>query len=211
MDEVVVKTRLGIFGAGGHAKVIVDAVKRQRVYEPTSFYDDEASRCGAEHYCGLTIRGNFDCMIQDLQSKYLDAAIIAIGNNEIRTELGEYILTNQLPLATVIDPHAVMSPTATIGCGTVIVGGAVINADVRIGAHVIINTAASVDHDCVIEDGVHIAPHATLCGNVRIGREALIGANATIIPNLEFPSFSTLAAGTTLTKSVRTSGVHFGR
>ena len=60
-------------------------------------------------------------------------------------------------------------------------GGVVINADTAIGKHCIINTNASVDHDCVVEDFVHISPNSGLAGGVEVGEGSQIGIGASVI------------------------------
>lgn len=202
--------KLGIFGAGGHAKVVADTAWRGKQYVPTAFYDDDTARHHHIHYRGLEVRGGFEHLLNDLREGFVDAAFVAIGNNEVRVTLGQQILERDFHLATLVDPHAVLSPTVTLREGTLVVAGAVINADTRVGSHVIINTAASVDHDCVIEDGVHIAPNATLCGAVQVGRWTLIGAGSTLIPNVQFPMNSLLGAGGIWIMNAGESGVYLG-
>jgi acetyltransferase EpsM len=80
--------------------------------------------------------------------------------------------------------------------------GAILQADVQIGVHCIINTGASVDHDCVIDDYVHISPHTTLCGNVTVGEGSHIGAGATIIQGIKIGRWVTVGAGTVIIRDV---------
>lgn len=202
--------KLGIFGAGGHAKVVADTAWRTASYVPIAFYDDDTARHHTEHYRGVKIRGNFDQLLQDLKSNTLDVAFIAIGNNQIRVTRGEHVLKAGFSLATLVDPHAILSPTVKLGMGTLVVAGAIINADTCIGSHVIINTGARVDHDCVIEDGVHIAPSATLCGAVQIGERTLIGVGATLLPSTQFPANSILGGGSVVTRPLHTPGNYVG-
>lgn len=77
-------------------------------------------------------------------------------------------------------PSAILSPSATIGAGTLIVAGSILNADARLGMGVILNTGASVDHDCEIGDFAHISPGARLAGGVRIGARSWIGIGAVV-------------------------------
>jgi acetyltransferase EpsM len=56
-----------------------------------------------------------------------------------------------------------------------ILHGSVIQADTIIGKHVLVNTAASIDHENVIGDYAHVSPHAT-CGRVHVGEGTHIGA-----------------------------------
>ena len=81
--------------------------------------------------------------------------------------------------------------------------GAIINADVVIGRHCIINTGASVDHECVIGDYCHIAPHATLCGQVHIDEGTLMGVGSCAIPCVKIGSWCTIGAGATVINKVK--------
>jgi sugar O-acyltransferase (sialic acid O-acetyltransferase NeuD family) len=80
--------------------------------------------------------------------------------------------------------------------------GAIIQADAVVGKHCIVNTGASVDHECVLEDFVHISPHATLCGNVSVGEGAWIGAGATIIPGVKIGAWAVVGAGAVVVRDV---------
>lgn len=202
--------KIGVFGAGGHAKVVADAILRANEYALHAFYDDNEERHGAIHYADRPIAGDRQALLRDLATGVIQAAFVALGNNLVRASIGEEILRAGHTLATVIDPRAIVSPSARIGAGTLVVSGAIINADTEIGAHAIINTGASVDHDCRVGVGTHIAPHATLCGGVNIGDLSFIGAGATLIPQVRFPENSMLGAGSTLLADAETSGTWVG-
>lgn len=80
--------------------------------------------------------------------------------------------------------------------------GSVIQSCATVGKHVIINTAASVNHDCRIADYVHISPHATLCGNVEIGEGSWIGAGAILLPGVQVGEWSMVGAGSVVTRDM---------
>ncbi|WP_019217566.1 LbetaH domain-containing protein [Legionella tunisiensis] len=80
--------------------------------------------------------------------------------------------------------------------------GAVIQADARIGNNVIINTRTAIDHDCVIEDHVHIAPGAVLCGNVYVGKRAFVASGATLIPGVKVGNDAVVGAGASIVRDV---------
>lgn len=101
-----------------------------------------------------------------------------------------------------IDPSAIISTQSTIGEGSVAFQGTIVQTNSRIGRHVIINTAASIDHDCDIDDFVHIAPHSTLCGFVRVQRGAQISAGATIIPGVTVGANAIVGAGAVVIRDV---------
>lgn len=106
--------------------------------------------------------------------------IIAIGDNASRKREAESLM--EARFATLIHPGAIVSPSATIGNGTVIMAGAIVQAQARIGRHVIVNTGATVDHHAIIGDFAHIAPGAHLCGGVEIGEGALVGCGIGLEP-----------------------------
>lgn len=202
--------KLGIFGAGGHAKVVADTAIASGEFEVIGFYDDNVTRHGELFYRERCVLGGLQELLADLQDGVLDCGFIAIGNNAVRVRLGERVLQSGHVLATLIDPRAAVSDTAEIDVGTLVVAGAVVNAASKIGRHVIINTGAVIDHDCVLGDGIHIAPHATLCGGVKVGAGSFLGAASTIIPTLSFPADSILGAGSTLIQSATEQGTWVG-
>jgi acetyltransferase EpsM len=87
---------------------------------------------------------------------------------------------------------------------------AVLNARASIGRHVIINTGAIVEHECVIADYAHISPNATLCGNVHVGEGSQVGAGAVVIPNIRIGSGSMIGAGSVVIRDVPNNTLVFG-
>ena len=83
-----------------------------------------------------------------------------------------------------------------------VLAGAVIGANTRIGRQTVVNTKASVDHDCIVGDGVHVAPGATVCGEVAIGDGAFVATGATILPRLKIGRNSLVGAGAVVTRDV---------
>ncbi|MEO5921148.1 MAG: NeuD/PglB/VioB family sugar acetyltransferase [Pseudolysinimonas sp.] len=106
------------------------------------------------------------------------------------------------PWGMAIDPSAIVSRQSTVGEGSMLFQGVIVQTNTRIGRHVIINTAASVDHDCDVGDYVHVAPHATLCGFVTIERGCYIGAGATILPGVTVGENAIVGAGAVVVRDV---------
>jgi acetyltransferase-like isoleucine patch superfamily enzyme len=59
--------------------------------------------------------------------------------------------------------------------------GVVVNPATVVGAHCILNTACSVDHDGRLGEAVHVSPGARLAGNVTVGDESWIGIGSCVI------------------------------
>jgi sugar O-acyltransferase (sialic acid O-acetyltransferase NeuD family) len=181
--------RIILIGAGGHAKVVFDAVDDQNG-EVVAII---APNANADHWA-VPMYGDYSPKIEEGA-----ACIIAIGDNKTRKHLQSNI---QHVFATVIHHTATISPKASIAEGSMILHGSIIQADAVIGKHVIINTGAQVDHDDKIGDYVHIAPGAVLCGNVTVGEGSLIGAGAVVTPGKNIGQWATVGAGAVVTIDV---------
>ncbi|MGE0918627.1 acetyltransferase [Trichlorobacter lovleyi] len=191
------KEKIFVFGASGHAKVVIDIIERQGLYEIVFLADDDPGLKGTVVY-GYQVIGGKD----DLLTNAIERGIVAIGSNQSRRSVSLWLTDNGFELASAVHPTAQLARGVTIGAGSVIMAGAVINADSRIGDNVIVNTRSSIDHDCVVGNFTHIAPGATLCGTVQIGEGSFICAGATVIPNLTIGSFVTVGAGAVVVHNI---------
>lgn len=177
-------------GGGGHAKVVIDALMRSGcrvlgIFDP---------RFISGELMGIPFKGTYDA------SLFANAkCILAIGNNEQRRSA---VVHTRHDFLTVIDPAATVAVDALVGEGSMILHGAIIQPFARLGKHVIVNTASSIDHDCVIGDFVHIAPGSRLCGNVSVGEGTLIGAGAVLLPGVRVGAWCVVGAGSVVTKDV---------
>ena len=122
-----------------------------------------------------------------------DDWIIAVGNNHDRKYEAERLADKKF--ATLIHPKAYVADDVEFGVGTVVMAGAVVQPATVIGNHVIVNTCASVDHDCQIGDFVHIAPGARICGGVTIGEGAFLGAGCIVTHGVKVDAWSFHKAG----------------
>lgn len=193
------KEKIFVFGAGGHAKVVIDAIMQQKVHQIAFVVDDAPSLKGENLYGYPVLGGKKDLL---LQREEISSGIVAIGCNRTRTAVASWLVENGFKLVTAVHPFTQLAGGVTIGAGTVVMAGVVINSDSHIGTNAIINTRASIDHDCMIGDGAHIAPGSTLCGTVRIGDETLVGAGATVIPNIVVGRNAMVGAGSTVVRDV---------
>ena len=105
---------------------------------------------------------------------------------------------------------AIVAPDVHMGIGVQLMAGAVIQCGTKISSHAIINTRASVDHDCSIATAAHICPGAVLCGGVRVGKAAMVGAGAVVLPGLEIGDYAIVGAGAVITKDVPVEGKAIG-
>lgn len=193
MTEREVAKRVVILGAGGHARVVCD-ILRLCGYEVIGFLDDDPALTGS-HFLRFPVLGRTE-RITELD---FDAAIVGIGDNRLRQAFYERLRTMGIPLINAIHPSAVIAQDVRLGSGLAVAANAVVNPGSQIGDNVILNTACSVDHDCLLEEHVHIAPGARLCGGVRVGRGTLVGVGACVIPYKTIGAEVTIGGGACVT------------
>lgn len=193
------RERIFVFGASGHAKVVIDVIERQGLYDIAFLVDDDPALKGTVLF-GYPVLGGKEELTA--QAGPVRRGIVAIGGNRARGAVAAWLADHGLGLVTAVHPSAQLGRGTTVGAGTVVMAGAVINSDSRIGRNVIVNTRASVDHDCVVGDGVHLAPGSTLCGTVSVGEGSFICAGSTVIPNLTLGKGVTVGAGSAVLRDL---------
>ncbi len=184
--------RLVILGAGGHAKMVIEAARSQGEFEPAVCLAQGA--LPKQRILDVPVEDESIDLLRELKADGFHA-FVAIGSNKLRRKLTNTLVEIGLPIATIIAKNAWKSPSARIEDGCVLMPGAIVGADASIGAGAIINTAASVDHDCSIGAFAHIAPGTHLAGNVHIGEAAFLGVGVSVIPERKIGSHSTIGAG----------------
>lgn len=177
-----------VYGAGGHAHVVIDVLRSQGIGVQAIFDDYPAKRHPGHLGVRPGIRLAGPARFPSIDFPF----ILCVGRNAERAELVE-LLNARYGIAR--HPTATVAASARIGEGTVILHGAIIQANTVIGRHVLVNTAASIDHDNRIGDFAHISPHVTLCGHVEVGEGTHIGAGAVVIPQVKIGKWSTVGAG----------------
>lgn len=179
-----------LFGAGGHAKVVLESLLLSHPDAAVQILDDAFER--RPPLLGRPVTGGRGWLEQAGRSL---PVVPAIGSNAVRSDLIGWLRERGHVLRTVVDPRSCVSASAELGPGAFVAAGAVINAETRIGEGAIVNTRASIDHDCRIGFAAHIAPGATLCGAVEVGPRTLIGAGATLIPGVKVGADALVGAG----------------
>lgn len=190
-----------IIGASGHGKVIADIIIKSGD-KVVGFLDDGVEK--GTLVAGIEVLGK----TEDYKNFADCEFVIAIGNPYIREKIADVL---DVKWHTAIHPTAIISSLdVEIGEGTVVMANAVINSSAKIGKHCIINTAAIVEHDNVLEDYVHISPNATLAGIVTVGKSTHIGAGACTKQVLNIAPDCTIGAGAVIVKDITESGTYVG-
>ena len=175
------KKALILIGGGGHAKVIIDALKGQNKLSIFGILDKNVP--AGKAVLNIKVLGD-DSLLEDLFRKGIKKAFICIGSvGDVSTRQKIYKKVKSIgyELPYIVHPQAYIADGVFIGEGSFLAAGVIVNPGTKIGKNVIINTKASVDHDCNIGDFVHIAPGSILGGNVNVGNNVHVGMGAIVI------------------------------
>ena len=188
-----------LWGAGGHAKVVADVARAMGLHV-AGFIDEFSTRHGQDYY-GAKILGG-ENWLHSAEADRSCEVFVAIGDNSARLRCLNTAIQAGYTVPSFIHPAANVSPTARLEPGTVVMAGAIVQADTVIGIGGIINTGASVDHDGVLGRGVHVAPGARLAGQVSVGDRTLIGVSAAVIPQICIGHDCVVGAGASVVSDV---------
>ena len=183
-----------VLGAGGHAKVVIDALQAAGADILGAVDADPATH--ATSILGVSVLGTDEVVLDHTPNAV--ALINGVGStvpSSQRKDLYRQFRDAGYTFAPVIHPSAVIGGNVGMANAVQIMAGVVVQPGCRIGANTILNTRASVDHDCVIGDHVHIAPGAVLGGGIAIGGGSHIGAGSCIIQNVRIGENVMVAAG----------------
>ena len=190
-----VNDKVYLYGASGHAKVVMD-IARLAYYDVPCLIDDDPS---VNEVVGLPVVHH---------AEGLSPIIVTIGDCHIRRKIVDKL--GEREYLTVVHPNAVKAESVKLGFGTVVMAGALLNPNVTVGNHCIINTGASLDHDVKIGDFVHIAPHCTICGDVEVGEGTWVGAGTTIIQGIHIGKNCFIGAGSVVVKDIPDNSLCYG-
>ncbi len=190
-----------ILGAGGHAKVLIDTLLL-RAIEIAGIVDPDRKKHGTT-ILGIPVIGNDDAVFkQGPGAVMLVNGVGSIKQPALRRQLFDTFKARGFTFASVLHPSAVIAADIVLAEGVQIMAGSVIQAGSTIGRNVIINTKASVDHDCTIADHVHIAPGVTLSGNVVVEESVHVGTGAIVMQGIHIRKNSIIGAGALVLQDV---------
>lgn len=189
-----------LIGGGGHARVVIDCILASGGYIAGILDDGIPAETMVR---GFPVLG---CIADAV--KYADHSfIIAIGNNTVRNKIADEL---DVKWFSAVHPSAVVSPSAVLGQGTVVMPNAVINAEAVIGEHCIVNTGAVVEHNCTLKDYVHVSPGAVLGGTVCVGVRTHIGLGAHVRNNTSVCGDCTIGVGAAVVRDICVPGTYIG-
>ena len=187
-----------LFGASGHAKVVLDVLFSNNI-KVLAVIDDNPK---APYVSTIPVVNTKAFKIPE-GSQF----IVAVGDNAIRKKI---VNKNNFHYFSAVHSDATISEFAFIEEGTIVMPQVVVNSDARIGKHCILNSRSVVEHDCVLEDYVHISPNASLAGNVFVGEGTQIGIGASVIQGIKIGKWVTVGAGAVIINDIPDNAVVVG-
>ncbi|MBI5360459.1 MAG: acetyltransferase [Planctomycetes bacterium] len=195
--------KIVIVGAGDHARVVLDIYRElDQLKSIVGFIDvfDNPAMKDAEIEDFPVLGGT--SALAGLLKKKVKTAIVCIGKNRDREKLVTEITAMGFTLVSAIHPSATISKKAEIGPGCMICAGSIVVTNAKLGTSVILNTGASVDHNCIISDFAQIAPGVRLAGRVNIGKGAMIGIGSSIKQGSTIGEYVTVGSGAAVVKDI---------
>ncbi|MGR8979427.1 MAG: NeuD/PglB/VioB family sugar acetyltransferase [Gammaproteobacteria bacterium] len=203
--------RYVLWGSSGHAKVLADIIAL-RGGKVIALFDNDPKAVsvipGVPLYIGMG--GFLHWREVDCGDSLMGLAAIGGVRGKDRLHIQKCFRKHNVPVGTLVHPNASVCQSSFLGSGSQILAQSVVAADSYVGEACIINHGANVDHECVLGDGVHLAPAATLCGCVTLGDHVMIGAGAVILPRLQVGDNVIVGAGAVVTRDLPSGVVAVG-
>ena len=188
------------FGAGGHAAVVESAAIKGGEFYVVGFVDDNVPK--GSRLVHAEVLGGRDVLPNFLENN-IYRMHVAVGNNKTRKKIIDEMKNAGFNIISIIHPAALVEEKACIANGCFLAAQSVVGARTKIAEGSIINTAATVDHDCLIEACVHICPGANLAGDVKVGEGTMIGTGASVIPGITIGKNCVIGAGAVVIKDCK--------
>ena len=202
VEEIVV------IGGGGHAKVVVSILQKLDRYRILGYTDLE----DRGPLLGIPYLGD-DGALRAIAGSKRGNAVLAVGQvglGLLRQKIISKLRALNLAFPPIVSNDSIVNAGAEVADGLVVMDGAVVNVGAKLGQYAIVNTNCTIEHDSILEDWVHVAPGATVCGGVTIGRRSMIGAGATVIEGIKIAADCVVGAGATVVEDIIDSGVYAG-
>lgn len=168
-----------LMGAGGHARSCIDVIEqsgRYIIFGVVGLPDEVGSQV-----LGYPVVGT-DSELPELIASCTNALITVgqIQSPDPRIRLFDLLTSRGFKLPSIVSPHAHVSRHATVGAGSIVMHGAIINAGARVGQNCIINSHALIEHDAIIGDHCHLSTGVCVNGDVQVGMGSFIGSGSVL-------------------------------
>lgn len=189
-----------VYGASGHARVLVDLMRLAGELFAVGAVDDGT----AEEVLGVPVLGS-SALLEALRADGIERAVLGIGsvqNHTKRVRFYEKLLAAGFSIPNLVHPRAAVEPSVEMGVGNQIFAGAIVGSAAKLGDDTIVNSGTVVSHDCVIGSHTHLSPGSILAGGVHVGDNTLIGMGVTVYLGVRIGKNVVIANGCHVLKDV---------
>ena len=160
-----------ILGARGHGRSVCDAIAASGDHV-VGFLDDALPAgtlvSGTSVLGVLSFAWDFNRLFEASDGAPADQVVVAIGNPALRQTWQQVLEQVSAPLGVVLHPRAIVSATAQLGPGSVVLAGAVENANASLHQGVLVNSGAVVDHDAICGAYSQLGVNAAMASGSRL-------------------------------------------
>ena len=191
-----------IYGASGHAKMIVDIVLKNNDYNLVGFIDSYKPMNSKVY--GHNIVGNLDTISAVIKTFNIEGIVIGIGDNDLRLNIYRSIkkIASSIEFVPIVHPSAILAEDILVPEGTVLMAGSIVNANAKLGKFCILNTKASLGHDSVMSDFSSLSSGVTIAGNVSIGFCTSICIGASVSQGITIGDHTVIGGASLVLKSI---------
>ncbi|WP_406821263.1 acetyltransferase [Pseudomonas sp. KnCO4] len=201
---------LVFLGAGGHAKVLL-SLTQACGYDIRGVCDPGLAKHGVKQWRGIEVLGGDDALEQFAPgSVELVNGVGQVVGSTLRRLIFERARDRGFYFPPLVHPTVWLDGSVVLEEGAQVMAGVILQPDVIVGCNTVVNTSASVDHDCRLGAHVHVAPGVTLCGGVDVSVGAFIGSGSTVIQGVVIGEGAVVGAGTVVVRDVPAHGVLVG-
>lgn len=188
------KPGLILVGAGGHARSCIDVIEQQGQYQIAGLVGLAEQKHTQQ--LGYAVIASDNALVELAESyQYALITIGQIQTAEHRQRLYQQAAQCGFQLPVIIAPTAHVSRHASIGAGSIVMHGAIVNAGAKVGNNCIINTRVLIEHDTKVEDHCHISTGAILNGDVSVGAGSFVGSGCVIKEGVSIGKGSLIGMG----------------
>lgn len=203
------KPSIILIGAGAHCYSYIDLIEREGRFTITGIID-KAERVGQE-IIGYPIIGTDEDIPRLFKvSPYFQVTIGQILSHKPRVPIYEKLIAMGGVAPTLISPEACCSRHATIGEGSIIMNGAILQSGAVVGTNSIVNTGSIIDHGSFVGDHTHVSANVTLAGEAAVGNYCFVGVSATLSHCVSIPDYTIIGAGALVHRTITEAGTYAG-
>ena len=204
MNELV------LIGGGSHAGSCIDVLLLEGKWKIRGII--ERKQHSLDTALGYPVLGE-DSDLENLV-EVKAPVLIAVGqlpSSFIRRSIYERASKLGVVFPTVQSPLSYVSSSTSLGSGTIVMHGAIVNNNAHVGRQCIINTKALIEHDCSVGDFTHVSTGALINGGVSIGQGCFLGSGSTIREGIEIGDDVVVGAGVTVMRDLPSGTIIKGK